>query len=136
MSSKRNYYMVVNKKSRMRQVMEEAAPNGQKKQALTVNKNRAWDDGETLAKGTVCLLKISDEKNTVEVKEVSVVITALHYYKQSGNIRYKVACRDGHITGTHGRGVRPKEHITAKLMGINVSELDKLHHRLTAVIYL
>jgi hypothetical protein len=55
-----------------------------------------------------------------------VVITGLHYYKQSGNIRYKVASRDGYITGTYCRGeLRPQVHVTAKLMGINVSELER-----------
>jgi hypothetical protein len=66
-------------------------------------KNRKWEGGETIPKGTVCLLKLSDEKNTVGVKEFLVVITSLHYCKQSGNIRYKVASKNCHITGTYGR---------------------------------
>ena len=39
-------------------------------------KNRKWEGGETIPKGTVCLLKLSDEKNTVGVKEFLVVITS------------------------------------------------------------
>jgi hypothetical protein len=74
------------------------------KQALTVNKNRSWLGGETLPKGTVCLLKISEKKNNIGVKELPVVITGLHYYSQSGNIRYKVASKDGFISGTFSRG--------------------------------
>jgi hypothetical protein len=105
--------------------MAETASNGQKKQAVAVNKNRSWLGGEMLPKGTVCLLKISEEKNNIGVKELPVVITGLHYYSQSGNIRYKVASKDGFISGTFSRGeLRPQEHVTAKLMGINVSELE------------
>ncbi len=43
---------------------------------MEVNKNRKWEGGETIPKGTVCLLKPSDEKNTVGVKELLVVITS------------------------------------------------------------
>jgi len=46
-----------------------------------VNKNRKWEGGETIPKGTVCLLKLSDDKNTVGVKELPVAITSLYYYK-------------------------------------------------------
>jgi len=81
---------------------------------VEVKKKRKWEGGETIRKGTVCLLKLSDDKNTFGVKELPVVITKLHYYKQSGNIRYKVASKDGHITGTYGREeLQPQEHITA-----------------------
>jgi hypothetical protein len=73
--------------------MEQTAANGQKKQAVEVNKHRKWEGGETIPKGTVCLLKLSQDKNSVGVKESPVVITSLHYYKQSGNIRYKVASK-------------------------------------------
>jgi hypothetical protein len=91
-----------------------------------VKKKRKWEGGETIRKGTVCLLKLSDDKNTFGVKELPVVITKLHYYKQSGNIRYKVASKDGHITGTYGREeLQPQEHITAKLMGIDIASLGK-----------
>jgi hypothetical protein len=106
--------------------MEQTAANGQKKQAVEVNKNRKLEGGETIPKGTVCLLKLSDDKNTVGVKELPIVITSLHYYKQSGNIRYKVASKDGRITRTYGREeLRPQEHITAKLMGIDIASLGK-----------
>jgi hypothetical protein len=71
-------------------------------------------------------LKISDEKNSIGVKDLSVVITGLHYCSQSGYIRYKVASKDGFISGTFSRGeLRPQEHVTAKLMGINVAEMEK-----------
>jgi hypothetical protein len=33
---------------------------------------------------------LSQDKNSVGVKELPVAITSLHYYKQSGNNRYKV----------------------------------------------
>jgi hypothetical protein len=66
-----------------------------KKQAVEVNKNRTWEGGETIPKGTVCLLKLSDEENNVGVKDLPVVITCLNYYSQLGNIRYKVAYKDG-----------------------------------------
>jgi hypothetical protein len=66
---------------------------------------------------------MSEDKNAVGVKEMPVVNTGLRHYNQSGNIRYKVASRDGHITGTIE--LRPQEHITATLMGINLSELEK-----------
>jgi len=126
MSSKKNYFKVVNEKSKIRTEMEQTAANGQKKQAVEVNKHRKWEGGETIPKGTVCLLKLSQDKNSVGVKELPVVITSLHYYKQSGNIRYKVASKDGHITGTYGREeLRPQQHITAKLMGIDVASLGK-----------
>jgi hypothetical protein len=37
-----------------------------------------------------------------------------------------VASRDGYITGMYSRGdLRQREHDTAKLMGIIVSELEK-----------
>ncbi len=59
-----------------------------------------------------------------------MVITGLHYYSQSGNIRYKVASKDGFISGTFSRGeLRQQEHVTAKLMGINVAELEKAKSR-------
>jgi len=103
MSSKKNYFKVVNEKSKIRTVMEQTAANGQKKQAVEVNKHRKWEGGETIPKGTVCLFKLSEDKNSVGVKKLPVVITSLHYYKKSGNIRYKVASKDGHITGTYGR---------------------------------
>ena len=64
-----------------------------KKQAVEVNKHRKWEGGETIPKGTVCLLKLSQDRNSVGVKESPFVITSLHYYKQSGNIRYKVASK-------------------------------------------
>jgi hypothetical protein len=52
-------------------------------------------------------------------------IEGLNYYSQSGNIRYKVASNDGHITGTYSRvELRPQQHVTAKLMGINVAALQ------------
>jgi hypothetical protein len=55
-----------------------------------------------------------------------VVITGLHYYSQSGNIRYKVASKDGFISGTFSRGaLRLQEHVTEKLMGINIAELEQ-----------
>jgi hypothetical protein len=56
-----------------------------------------------LPKGTVCLLKISDEKNSIGVKDSPMVITGLHYYSQSGNIRYKVALKGSFISGTFSR---------------------------------
>jgi hypothetical protein len=93
---------------------------------VAVNKNRSWLGGETLPKGTVCLLKISEEKNIIGVKELPVVITGLHYYSQSGNIWYKVASKDGFISGKFSRGeLRPQKHVMAKLMGINIAELEK-----------
>jgi hypothetical protein len=37
-----------------------------------------------------------------------------------------VASKDGHITGTYGREeLQPQEHITAKLMGIDIASLGK-----------
>ncbi len=46
--------------------MEATAATEQRKQAAAVNKNIARDSGETLPKGTVYLLKISEgEKNSV-----------------------------------------------------------------------
>jgi len=106
--------------------MEQTAANGQKKQAVEVNKHRKWEGGETIPRGTVGLLKLSQDKNSVGVKELPVVITSLHYYKQSGNIRYKMASKDGHITRTYGREeLRPQQHITAKLMGIDIALLGK-----------
>jgi hypothetical protein len=55
-----------------------------------------------------------------------VVITELHYYSQSRNIRYRVASKYGFISGTFSRGeLRPQEHVTVKLMGINITELEK-----------
>jgi hypothetical protein len=45
----------------------------------------------------------------------------MNYYSQSGNIKYKVASRDGYITGRYSRGdLRLQQYVTAKLMGINV----------------
>ena len=49
-------------------------------------------------------LKISEEKDSVGVKDLPVVITGLNYYSQSGNIRYKVTSRDGYITGMYSKG--------------------------------
>jgi hypothetical protein len=99
---------------------------GTKKQAVEVNKHRKLEGGETIPKGTVCLLKLSQDKNSVGVKELPVVITSLHYYKQCGNIRYKVASKDEHITGTYGREeLQPQQHITEKLMGIDIASLGK-----------
>jgi hypothetical protein len=43
-----NYYKVFDKKANFRMEMEATAATGQRKQAATVNKNRAWDGGETL----------------------------------------------------------------------------------------
>ncbi len=45
--------------------MQQTAANGQKKQAVEVNKHRKWEGGETIPKGTVCLLKLSQDKNSV-----------------------------------------------------------------------
>jgi hypothetical protein len=101
---------VFDQKSKVRKHMEETA---------------SWLGGETLPKGTVCLLRISEGKNNIGVKDLPVVITGLNYYSQSGNIRYKVASKDGFISGTFSRGeLRPQEHATTKLMGIHVSELE------------
>jgi hypothetical protein len=127
LSSRSNYYKVFDQKSKVRKHMEETASNGQQKQALSVNKNRSWLGGETLPKGTICLLKVSEgDKNSVGVKELPVVITGLNYYSQSGNIRYKVASKDGFLSGMYSRGeLRPQQHVTAKLMGINVSEFER-----------
>jgi hypothetical protein len=82
MSSKKNCYKVVNQKFQIRREMEETLSNGRKKQAVAVNKNRSWDGGETLPKGTVCLLKIieGEEKKSVGVKDLPVVISGLNYY--------------------------------------------------------
>jgi hypothetical protein len=61
-----NYYKVFDKKANFRMDLEATAATEQRKQAAAVNKNRAWDGGEMLPKGTVCLLKISEgEKNSV-----------------------------------------------------------------------
>jgi hypothetical protein len=71
-------------------------------------------------------LKIIEEKNSVGVKDLPVVITGLNYYSQSGNIRYKVTSRDGYITEMYSGGeLRPQEHVTAKLMGIDFTELER-----------
>jgi hypothetical protein len=43
---------------------------GKTKQALAGNKNRSWEGGEMLPMGTACLLKISDEKNSIGVKDL------------------------------------------------------------------
>jgi hypothetical protein len=70
--------------------------------------------------------KICDEKNSIGVKELPVVITGLHYYSQSGNIRYKVSSKDSFISGTFSRGeLRLQGYAMAKLMGINVAALKK-----------
>jgi HD superfamily phosphohydrolase len=87
MTSKKNYFKVVSEKSNIQNEMEHTAANGQKKQAVEVNKNSKWEGGEAIPKGTVCLLKLSDEKNNVGVKDLLVVITSLHNYKQSGHVR-------------------------------------------------
>jgi len=109
MISKRNYFKVVNEKSMIQTELEHTTENGQKNRQWKLIKNRKWEGGETIPKGKVCLLKLSDEKNTAGVKELPVVITSLHYYKQSGNIRYKVASKDGHITGSmEGKSCDPK----------------------------
>jgi hypothetical protein len=93
---------------------------------VAVNKNRSREGGETLPKETVCLLKISDEKNSIGVKDLPVVIIGLHYYSHSGNIRYKVASKDDFISGTFSRReLRLQKHILAKLMGIKIAELGK-----------
>jgi hypothetical protein len=64
-----NYYKVFDKKANFRMDLEATAATEQRKQAAAVNKNRAWDGGEMLPKGTVCLLKISEgEKNSVGLK--------------------------------------------------------------------
>ncbi len=68
-------------KSKVRKHMEETASNGQQKKALSVNKNRWWLGGKTLPKGTVCLLRISEGKNNIGVKDLPVVINGLHYYR-------------------------------------------------------
>jgi hypothetical protein len=65
-SSRRNYYKVFDKNAKFRMEMEATAATEQRKQAAAVNKNIARDSGETLPKGTVYLLKISEgEKNSV-----------------------------------------------------------------------
>jgi urease alpha subunit len=129
-SSRRNYYKVFDKKENFRMEMEAAAATEQRKQAAAVNKNRAWGGGETLPKGTV-LLKISEgEKNSVGVKYLPVVITGLNCYSQTGNIKYKVASRDGYITGMYSRGdLSLQQHVTAKLMGINMPKLKNKKNR-------
>jgi hypothetical protein len=39
---------------------------------------------------------------------------------------YKVASKDSIISGTFSRGeLRPQEHVTTKVMSINVKELEK-----------
>jgi len=126
MSSKKNYFKLVIEKSKIRTNGTNRSKWTKKKQAVEVNEHRKWEGGETIPKGTVCLLKLSEDKNFVGVKELPVVITSLHYYKQSGNIRYKVASKDRHITGTYGKEeLQPQEHITAKLMGIDIASLEK-----------
>jgi hypothetical protein len=57
-SSKRNYYKVFVKKANFRMEVEVPADTEQRKQTTAVNKNRAWDGGEILPQGTVCLLKL------------------------------------------------------------------------------
>jgi hypothetical protein len=66
------------------------------------------------------------KKKSAGVKDLPAVITGLYFYCQSGNIRYKVAPKDGFISGMYCRGeLRPQEHITAKLMGIHAPELER-----------
>jgi hypothetical protein len=64
-SSRRNYYIVFDKKANFRMEMEATAATEQRNQAVAANKNRAWDGGEALPKGAVCILSISDKKNSV-----------------------------------------------------------------------
>ncbi len=92
-SSKRNYFKVVNDKSKIRQEMEQTAANGQKKQEEEVNKNRRWEGRETIPKGRIYLLKLSKEKNNVVVKGLPVVITGLNYYSQLGTLDIKLLPR-------------------------------------------
>jgi len=125
-SSQRNYYKEFAGKATLRKDMEAVAAQEQQKQAEAVNKGRSWEGGEHLPKGTVCLLSVGEDKNNVGVKDLPVVITGLNYYSTSGAIRYRVASKDAYISGTFSRGdLRPQEHVTPQLMGINLAELDR-----------
>jgi hypothetical protein len=75
-------------KSKQRQEIETKAAGQQSKQAVNVNENRYWDGGDYLPKGTACLLFfICEEKNSVGIKDLPMVITQLLHYNQSGQIR-------------------------------------------------
>ena len=127
-SSTKNYYKEYNNKAAVRKCMERVASQEQAKQAEAVNRYRRWEGGEHLAQGTVCLLKISEEKNSIGIKDLPVVITKVKYYKKSDSIRYKVACKNGHLQGTYSRGeLTPQEHVTAKLMGITSADVELNH---------
>ena len=86
----------------------------------------SYSGGENLPKDTICLLTLGPDKNNVGIKNLPVMITQVLYYKVSDTMRYKLCCKDGFLQVTYGRGeLRPQDHLTANLMGINVSQLDK-----------
>jgi hypothetical protein len=48
----------------------------------------------------VCLLTFYEEKNSIGVKGLTMVITGPNYFSQLRIIKYKVASKDGFISGT------------------------------------
>jgi hypothetical protein len=120
------------KNNKNRESLESRAAAAQEQQARDVNKNRSYSGGENLPKDTICLLTLGPDKNNVGIKNLPVMITQVLYYKASDTMRYKLCCKEGLLQGTYGRGeLRPQDHLTANLMGINVSQRDDKAQTLT-----
>ncbi len=88
----------------------------QENQAEAVNKSRSWQEDKHLPNGTVYLLTMYEEKNSVGVKDLPVAIIGLVHYSQPSQIGYKLSCKDWFsISETYSRGeLRPQEHVSAK----------------------
>ena len=118
-----NYRRMIEWCSKQRAAIEDTAANGQKRQAIQINKGRSWIEGNSISNGTVCTLRLGSDRNRVGIKDLPVLVWKQGYYQKSGTVRYHLCSRVGLLKGTFGREeLVPQPQLTSSLMGIKLQE--------------
>jgi hypothetical protein len=118
-----NFRKIIDGLSRERKEIEKAASDGQKKQAVEVNKGRSWIGGENIENNTICTLRLGRDRNKVGIKDLPVLVWKQVHFKKNGNVRYHLCSKVGILKGTYGREeLEPQPQLNAALMGIDIRE--------------
>jgi hypothetical protein len=118
-----NYRRMIDWYSKQRAAIESTAANGEKKQAIQVNKGRKWIEGNTVSNGTICTLHLGSNQNRVGIKDLPILVWKQAYYQKIGNVWYHLCSRVGLPKGTFGKEeLVPQPQLTSTLMGINLQE--------------
>jgi hypothetical protein len=118
-----NFKQMIERCTMERKGIEKAASEGQKKQAIEVNKGREWIGGERIPNNTICTLRLGRDRNKVGIKDLPVLVWKQVHYQKSGSTRYHLYSRVGILKGTYGREeLESQPHLNASLMGIFIKD--------------